>query len=260
MNLWILVLPVKTVTLTDTVGPQLPEACWLMTWHHDHTRSCQATGNDNPGTSFSAIAKKLESIYGHSVNCRACCFKLKHFEKFFGTPLHVCDTLWRENHDAILKLASYIIPNCGQCLFTNRDLRGPLPGLPLIVNQSKTNAQCLHHKVFVETDHTDHNIRSFDASDDRQHQSGWMSANHNTTCLTFLHWYLTKLFLPLRWCLALFWSAGDPGSFRRCPNFHFKESKLGASQSFSRKLNSRYLLKVPIIIYYHSTPITTLLA
>jgi hypothetical protein len=27
----------------DTVGPQLPEACRLMTWHHDCTRSCQAT-------------------------------------------------------------------------------------------------------------------------------------------------------------------------------------------------------------------------
>jgi hypothetical protein len=24
-------------------GPQLPEACRLMTWHHDRTRSCQAT-------------------------------------------------------------------------------------------------------------------------------------------------------------------------------------------------------------------------
>ncbi len=56
----------------------------LMTWHHDRTMSCQATGNNNPGTSFSAIAKKLKLIYGHSVNCRAGCFKLKHFEIFLG--------------------------------------------------------------------------------------------------------------------------------------------------------------------------------
>ncbi len=38
--------------LTDTAGP---EACRLMTW----VRSCQATGNNNPSTSISAIAKKL---------------------------------------------------------------------------------------------------------------------------------------------------------------------------------------------------------
>ena len=50
--------------LTDTAGPQLPEVCRLMTW----VRSCQATGNNNPGTSFSAIAKKLKLICG---NCRA---------------------------------------------------------------------------------------------------------------------------------------------------------------------------------------------
>jgi hypothetical protein len=50
--------------LTDTAGPPLPEACRLrpMTWHHDHKRSCQATGNNNPGTSFSAITKKLTSL------------------------------------------------------------------------------------------------------------------------------------------------------------------------------------------------------
>jgi hypothetical protein len=43
--------------LTDTARPQLPEACRLMTWHHDRTRSCQATGNNNAGTSFSALQK-----------------------------------------------------------------------------------------------------------------------------------------------------------------------------------------------------------
>ncbi len=47
------------------------------------------------------------------------------------------------------------------------------------------------------------------------HKSGWMSADHNTTCFIFLHCCLTNLFL-LRWCSTLFWSAGDPCSFRRC--------------------------------------------
>ncbi len=38
----------------------------------------------------------------------------------------------------------------------------------------------------------------------------------------------------------------------RVQNLH---SKLGASQSFSRKITTRYLLKliIPIIIYYHLT-------
>ncbi len=35
-------------------------ACRLMTWHHDSMISCQATGNYNPGTAFSAIAKNIE--------------------------------------------------------------------------------------------------------------------------------------------------------------------------------------------------------
>ncbi len=39
-----------------------------------------------------------------------------------------------------------------------------------------------HHKELVETDHTYHNILSFDPADDRQHKSGWMSADHNTAC------------------------------------------------------------------------------
>jgi hypothetical protein len=46
------------------------EACRLMTWHHDHTRSCQAICNNNPGTSISAVAIKLKLNYGNSVNCR----------------------------------------------------------------------------------------------------------------------------------------------------------------------------------------------
>ncbi len=53
--------------LTDTAarGSQLPasEACRLMTWHHDSTRSCQATGNNNPGTSFSAGTTSESYVY-----------------------------------------------------------------------------------------------------------------------------------------------------------------------------------------------------
>ena len=57
----------------------LGHSCRLMTWRQDRKRSCQAKGNNNPGTSFSVIAKKSKSIYGHSVNCS---FKFKHFENF----------------------------------------------------------------------------------------------------------------------------------------------------------------------------------
>ncbi len=39
-----------------------------------------------------------------------------------------------------------------------------------------------NHQVLVETDHTYHNVLSFDTADDRQHKSGWMSADHNTAC------------------------------------------------------------------------------
>ena len=84
--------------LTDTAGPQLPEVCRLMTW----VRSCQATGNNNPGTSFSAIAKKLKLI---CVNCRAGWFEEKHFEDFFldtSSPQWRFK-LWRQDHVAILK-------------------------------------------------------------------------------------------------------------------------------------------------------------
>ena len=79
-------------------------AAWgrLMTW----VRSCQA-GNNNPSTSFSAIAKKLKLIYG---NCRAGWFKLKHFEEFFLGHLFTLfdgpssqEWRWREDHVAILK-------------------------------------------------------------------------------------------------------------------------------------------------------------
>jgi hypothetical protein len=91
---------------TDTVEPQLPEACRLLTWHHDRMRSCQATGNNNPGTSLSAIAKtkkilpfnELQSIAAgpaqplFNMQLRPCCFKLKHFEELFSTPTPQAET------------------------------------------------------------------------------------------------------------------------------------------------------------------------
>ncbi len=69
--------------LTDTAGPQLPEACRLMTW----VRSCQATGNNNPSTSFSAIAKKLKKsmVIAGLADLK---FKLTLQRICFGTPLH----------------------------------------------------------------------------------------------------------------------------------------------------------------------------
>jgi hypothetical protein len=69
-----------------------------MAWHYDRMRSCQATGNNNPDTSFSAIAKKLllfndlQSIAAGPtqpllhMQLRPCCFKLQHFKELFWTP------------------------------------------------------------------------------------------------------------------------------------------------------------------------------
>jgi hypothetical protein len=34
-----------------------------MTWRQDRMRSCQATGNNNPGISFSAIAKRNYCLF-----------------------------------------------------------------------------------------------------------------------------------------------------------------------------------------------------
>jgi hypothetical protein len=34
----------------------------MITWRQNRTRSCQATGNNNPGASFSAIANQLKLI------------------------------------------------------------------------------------------------------------------------------------------------------------------------------------------------------
>jgi hypothetical protein len=63
----------------EPAGPQLSEACRLMTWCQYRKSSCQAKGNSNPGTSFSAIEKKLILFS----SCRAGCLKSKHFNFIF---------------------------------------------------------------------------------------------------------------------------------------------------------------------------------
>ncbi len=92
---------------------------------------------------------------------------------------------------------------------------------------------------------------------------------------SYIHSYLQNLFsfVDVRHCFGL--QETQAASADELPNLH---SNLGASQSFSRKITTRYLLKliIPIIINYHSTlrmtdsispagiagcpPITTLLA
>jgi hypothetical protein len=63
-----------------------------MTWREDRTRSCQVTGNNNHGTSFSAIAKKKINFFlfaGPAV------LNQNTSKNCFWTPLHllVCETM-----------------------------------------------------------------------------------------------------------------------------------------------------------------------
>jgi hypothetical protein len=44
-----------------------------------------------------------------------------------------------------------------------------------------------YQKVFFETDHTDRNIQSFDAAEDRKQTSSGFPPDHDTTCFIFLH-------------------------------------------------------------------------
>jgi hypothetical protein len=93
---------------------------------------------------------------------------------------------------------------------------------------------------------------------------------------SYIHSYLQNLFFFVDVCHCFGLHETQAASADEIPNLH---SKLGASQSFSRKITTRYLLKliIPIIIYYYSTlrnrvrmtdsispagcpPITTLLA
>ncbi len=75
-----------------------------------------------------------------------------------------------------------------------------------------------HQRVFVETEHTDHNIvniLSFDAAETRQQTPGGLLRgylpDHNTICLFLFVIIWQSLFSSLT--LILFWSAGDQGSF-----------------------------------------------
>jgi hypothetical protein len=69
---------------------------------------------------------------------------------------------------------------------------------------------------------------------------------------SYIHSYLQNLFffVDVRQRFGL--QETQAASTDAIPNLH---SKLCASQSFSRKITTRYLLKliIPIIIYYHST-------
>ena len=69
---------------------------------------------------------------------------------------------------------------------------------------------------------------------------------------SYIHSYLQNLFffVDVRHCFGL--QETQAASADALPNLH---SKLGASQSFSWEITTRYLLKliIPIIIYYHST-------
>jgi hypothetical protein len=99
----------------------------------------------------------------------------------------------------------------------------------------------MHQKVFVETCHTDHDILSSDAADDRQHKSGWMSADHNTTCFEFLHCYLTNLFyhfVDIRHCFGLQEtqaSSADARPTPKSPNFAPVKVTPSMSKFFIRK-------------------------
>jgi hypothetical protein len=73
-----------------------PEAC--LGW--GHAKKVETIGNNNPSTSFSAIAKKLKWFI---FNCRAGWFKLTLWRIVFGTPLHNNEGGEREDHVVILK-------------------------------------------------------------------------------------------------------------------------------------------------------------
>jgi hypothetical protein len=64
-----------------------------MTWYHDCSGSCQATGNNNTGTSLSAIEKKLKSISSY---LQGRLLELTHFEEFFLDTFSSV-SLWRRS-------------------------------------------------------------------------------------------------------------------------------------------------------------------
>jgi hypothetical protein len=99
-------------------------------------------------------------------------------------------------------------------------------------------------------------LNSFTRLEDRLWNAGWMSAwsQHIMIYPAFsnTHAYLQNLFffVDVRHCFGLQETLAASADVR--PILH---SKLGASQSFSRKITTRCLLKpiIPIRTYYHST-------
>jgi hypothetical protein len=99
-------------------------------------------------------------------------------------------------------------------------------------------------------------LNSFTRLEDRLWDAGWTSAWSQHIMIyhafSYIHSYLRNLFffVDVRHCFGLQETQAASADAR--PNLHFK---LGASQSFSRKISTRYLLKliIPIIIYYHPT-------
>ena len=111
-----------------------------------------------------------------------------------------------------------------------------------------------HHKVLVETDHTDRNILSFDAV----WKPGCISPSGNPAITTQSSYYLTNLFFSVDiWhccCIGRRMTQLPPMRFQVNPSLG-ESILLSESQSFSRKITTRYLLKliIPIATYYHST-------
>ncbi len=84
--------------------------------------------------------------------------------------------------------------------------------------------------------------------EDQLHTSGWMSADHNTTCL-----FSSLIIDKSCFFSTLFWRVERrPRQLQPMrPNLH---SKLVASQSFSRKITRRYLLKLETNHTNHNIP------
>jgi hypothetical protein len=91
------------------------------------------------------------------------------------------------------------------------------------------NAQRQHQKVFVETNHKDHNILSYYAVR-TQTAEVWLDvrrSQHNFYYFFFIDiGQILFFFVDIRHCFGLH----ETQAACACPNLH---SKLGASQSFS---------------------------
>jgi hypothetical protein len=103
--------------------------------------------------------------------------------------------------------------------------------------QSKTMVQRRHQMVFqvVETNHKDHNILSFDAAETRKQAPGGYPPDHNKICLFSSLVFDKGYFSSLTWMLTLFWSAGNPGSFRQSQPMCIDTGFFSRNNGFSSK-------------------------